>query len=69
MRPKAEVKMRMNIPTLVGFKVQLSSGREVTIPAREEEVSATLEGLALSLAEAEELKGQIDRGAVSPVWA
>ena len=68
MRSKA-VKTMLNIPTPVGLKVQLSSGREVTIPAKEEEVPTAIEGLALSLAEAEELKGLIDRGAVSLVWA
>ncbi|KFA90972.1 hypothetical protein [Archangium violaceum] len=69
MRPKAEVKMRLNIPTPAELKVQLSSGREVTIPAREEEVPSAIEGLALSLEEAEELKGLINRGAVSIVWS
>jgi hypothetical protein len=70
MKAKFAVKTRVqfNIPKLIGVKVQLGDGRRLTIPVTEDNRAGT-DGLNLTLAELEEVKGLLERGAVELAWS
>jgi hypothetical protein len=62
-RLRIKVKRRLHIPTLLGLKVRLRAGKELTIPAAEGG-PPVVSGLVLTKAELDEVKSLIERGAV-----